>query len=144
MSFTCNERPFFTNFNYDYKSRISKKSKCHVFDPQMSTNYPLLELPSFRRLDEMANKQTEQLRKLTKSVQEARQNHDDESVKKLVGEYDDVLERYIPVLMQQAKIYWDLENYKQVRFMVEEGKWLTISAEFAGGKDLSQVGRVLQ
>lgn len=69
---------------------------------------------AYRKLDEMASKQTESLRKLTKQVQEARQNHDDEAVKKAVNEYDEALERYIPVLMQQAKIYWDLENYAQV------------------------------
>ena len=69
---------------------------------------------AYRKLDEMASKQTEQLRKLTKMVQESRQNHDDDAVKKAVNEYDEALERYIPVLMQQAKIYWDLENYAQV------------------------------
>ncbi|KAI8492712.1 Tetratricopeptide repeat protein 30A [Branchiostoma belcheri] len=69
---------------------------------------------AYRKLDEMASKQTDQLRKLTKQVQEARQNHDDESVKKTVNEYDEALERYIPILMAQAKIYWDLENYSQV------------------------------
>jgi tetratricopeptide repeat protein 30 len=51
-------------------------------------------------------------------VQEARQNHDDEAVKRAVNEYDEALERYIPVLMQQAKIYWDMENYQQVRHQV--------------------------
>ncbi|XP_028395432.1 tetratricopeptide repeat protein 30A-like isoform X2 [Dendronephthya gigantea] len=69
---------------------------------------------AFRSFDEMATKQTEQLRKLTKQVQESRQNHDDEAVKKAVNEYDEALERYIPILMAQAKIYWDLENYPQV------------------------------
>ena len=49
---------------------------------------------AYRKLDEMASKQTEQLRKLTKQVQEARQNHDDEAVKKTVNEYDEALERY--------------------------------------------------
>ena len=51
---------------------------------------------------------------LVVQVQEARQNHDDEAVKRAVNEYDEALERYIPVLMQQAKIYWDMENYQQV------------------------------
>lgn len=69
---------------------------------------------AYRKLDDMASKQTEQLRKLTKDVQEARQSHDDEAVKRKVNEYDECLDRYIPVLMQQAKIYWDLENYNQV------------------------------
>ncbi|XP_038064381.1 tetratricopeptide repeat protein 30A-like [Patiria miniata] len=69
---------------------------------------------AYRKLDEMATRHTDQLRKLTKEVQEARHNHDDETVKKAVNEYDEALERYIPVLMQQAKIYWDVEHYTQV------------------------------
>ena len=47
-------------------------------------------------------------------VQEARMQHDDDAVKRTVNEYDDALEKYIPVLMQQAKIYWDRENFPQV------------------------------
>ncbi|XP_069762887.1 intraflagellar transport protein 70A isoform X2 [Narcine bancroftii] len=69
---------------------------------------------AFRKFDEMASKLTEQLRKLTKQVQEARHNRDDESVKKAVNEYDETLENYIPVLMAQARIYWNLENYQMV------------------------------
>ncbi|KAF8565337.1 hypothetical protein P879_01311 [Paragonimus westermani] len=69
---------------------------------------------AYNRLDQMAAKHTEQLRRLTKTVQEARQAQDDEAVKRAVYDYDAALERYIPVLMQQAKIYWDMENYQQV------------------------------
>ncbi|CAH8841709.1 unnamed protein product [Trichobilharzia szidati] len=69
---------------------------------------------AYNRLDQMAAKHTEQLRRLTKTVQEARQAQDDEAVKRAVHEYDVALENYIPVLMQQAKIYWDMENYQQV------------------------------
>ncbi|RXN02539.1 tetratricopeptide repeat 30A isoform X1 [Labeo rohita] len=69
---------------------------------------------AFRKFDEIAGKLTEQLRKVTKQVQEARHNRDDESLKKYVQDYDEVLERYIPVLMAQAKIYWNRENYSMV------------------------------
>uniref|UniRef100_T1IR79 Tetratricopeptide repeat protein 30 n=1 Tax=Strigamia maritima TaxID=126957 RepID=T1IR79_STRMM len=69
---------------------------------------------AYRKFDEIASKHTETLRKLTKQVQDAKQNHDEESVKKAVNEYEESLENYIPVLMAQAKIYWDLENYPQV------------------------------
>lgn len=69
---------------------------------------------AFRKFDEIAGKLTEQLRKVTKQVQEARHNRDDESLKKNVQDYDEVLERYIPVLMAQAKIYWNRENYSMV------------------------------
>lgn len=54
------------------------------------------------------------MRKATKQVQEARLNHDDNAVKKAVNDYEEALDRYVPVLMAQAKIYWDLENYIQV------------------------------
>ncbi|XP_064406143.1 intraflagellar transport protein 70A-like [Halichondria panicea] len=69
---------------------------------------------AFRKLDALATNHTEKLRKLTKQVQEHRHNHDDEAVKRAVEEYDDTLECYIPVLMTQAKIYWDKEDYSQV------------------------------
>ncbi|CAH8502550.1 unnamed protein product [Schistosoma rodhaini] len=69
---------------------------------------------AYNRLDQMAIKHTEQLRRLTKIIQEARQNQNDELVRSTVQEYDLALENYIPVLMQQAKIYWDMENYQQV------------------------------
>uniref|UniRef100_A0A672SBP1 Tetratricopeptide repeat protein 30 n=1 Tax=Sinocyclocheilus grahami TaxID=75366 RepID=A0A672SBP1_SINGR len=54
------------------------------------------------------------LKTLSSKVQEARQNRDDESLKKYVQDYDEVLERYIPVLMAQARIYWNRENYSMV------------------------------
>lgn len=41
----------------------------------------------------MATQQTEQLRKLTKQVQEYRQAHDDDGVKRTVNLYDEALER---------------------------------------------------
>ncbi|XP_075712467.1 intraflagellar transport protein 70A isoform X2 [Rhinoderma darwinii] len=69
---------------------------------------------AFLKLDELAGMLTEQLRKRTKQVQEARLNRDDEAVKKAVGEYNEALEKYIPVLMAQAKIYWNMENYQMV------------------------------
>uniref|UniRef100_A0A669QBD4 Tetratricopeptide repeat protein 30 n=1 Tax=Phasianus colchicus TaxID=9054 RepID=A0A669QBD4_PHACC len=69
---------------------------------------------AFHKLDDAAGMLTEQLRKLTKQIQEARQNWDDEAVKKTVNEYDETLDKYIPVLMVQAKIYWDMKNYTMV------------------------------
>lgn len=69
---------------------------------------------AYRKFDDLANKHTEVLRKATKQVQEARLNHDENAVKKAVNDYEDALERYVPVLMAQAKIFWDLGSYTQV------------------------------
>ncbi|KAK6639634.1 Tetratricopeptide repeat protein 30A [Polyplax serrata] len=85
---------------------------------------------AYRKFDEIASRHTETLRKLTKQVQEARQNRDDEAVKKTVMDYEDALERYIPVLMAQAKIYWDMENYTQVEKIFKK------SVEFCNDNDV--------
>ncbi|KAJ3291276.1 Tetratricopeptide repeat protein 30A [Blyttiomyces sp. JEL0837] len=85
---------------------------------------------AYKKFDDLANKHVEVLRKLTKQVQEARQNMDEEAVKRVVNEYDDAVERYIPVLMAQAKIYWDLENYNMVEKIFRK------SVEFCNEHDI--------
>ncbi|KAI9220763.1 hypothetical protein BC828DRAFT_382719 [Blastocladiella britannica] len=86
---------------------------------------------SFKKLDDLGTKHVEQLRRLSKGVQDARSNRDDDGVKRLVHEYDEQLERYIPVLMAQAKLYWDAREYhvvekifrKSVEFCSEHDTW---------------------
>ncbi|XP_011259635.1 tetratricopeptide repeat protein 30A [Camponotus floridanus] len=85
---------------------------------------------AYRKFDDLANKHTEALRKATKQVQEARLNHDDNAVKKAVNDYEEALDRYVPVLMAQAKIYWDLENYTQVEKIFKK------SVEFCNENDI--------
>lgn len=85
---------------------------------------------AFIKLDGLAGMLTEQLRKLTKQVQEARHNRDEEAVKKTENEYDDTLEKYIPVLMSQAKIYWNRENYPMVEKIFRK------SVEFCNDHDV--------
>ncbi|XP_008328682.1 intraflagellar transport protein 70A isoform X4 [Cynoglossus semilaevis] len=69
---------------------------------------------AFRKFDEMNAKLTEQLRKLSKQLQESRLARDDEAQKKTLAEYDLMHEKYIVVLMAQAKIYWNRENFQMV------------------------------
>ncbi|XP_041812578.1 tetratricopeptide repeat protein 30A isoform X2 [Chelmon rostratus] len=69
---------------------------------------------AFRKFDEMNGKLTEQLRKLAKQLQEARLARDDEVQKKALQDYDLMQEKYIVVLMAQAKIYWNRENFQMV------------------------------
>ncbi|KAK2832973.1 hypothetical protein Q5P01_016862 [Channa striata] len=86
---------------------------------------------AFRKFDEMNAKLTEQLRKLSKQVQEARLARDDEAQKKALQDYDLMQEKYIVVLMAQAKIYWNRENFqmvekifrKSVEFCNEDDTW---------------------
>lgn len=84
---------------------------------------------AYKRLDVLAADLTKTLRKHTKTVQESRKNHDDEAAKQAIHEYDETLEKYIPVLMHQAKIYWDRENYPQVEKIFRQ------SVEFGNDHD---------
>ena len=72
-----------------------------VFDRYLSPHlYDFLEAlitqqtspdEAYRKFDAIASKHTEQLRKYTKQVQEARNQHDDEAVKRAINEYEDAL-----------------------------------------------------
>lgn len=79
---------------------------------------------AYRKYDELTKKHIEQLRKLTKAIQDARIARENEAIKNSLREYDDALERYIPVLMAQARIYWERENYPMVERLFRQ------SAEF--------------
>ncbi|XP_061761633.1 intraflagellar transport protein 70A isoform X2 [Nerophis ophidion] len=69
---------------------------------------------AFRKFDDMIGKMTEKLRKLAKQLQDAKAVRDDEGQKKALHEYDTMQEKYIVVLMAQAKIYWNRENFQMV------------------------------
>jgi tetratricopeptide repeat protein 30 len=85
---------------------------------------------SFKRLDDLGNAHIEILRKIAKLVQEARSKHTDDNLQKCIAEYDEAVDRYIPILMAQAKIYWDLENYAMVEKIFRK------SVEFCNDNDV--------
>lgn len=51
---------------------------------------------AYHKLEDIACRQVETLRKLTKRVQEARTNQDDDIVKNAIEEYDACIDRYFP------------------------------------------------
>lgn len=85
---------------------------------------------AFRKFDVLTNKHIEQLRKFTKQIQDARLERDNAAIKTSLKLYDEALERYIPVLMAMARIYWERENYPQVEKIFRQ------SAEFCSEHDV--------
>ena len=82
---------------------------------------------AYKKFDQMANKFTDTLRKINKSITDSKNSGqgvgkgvgttgggEGSQLVKLESEYKETLDLYIPVLMSQAKIYWDLELYQQV------------------------------
>jgi tetratricopeptide repeat protein 30 len=88
---------------------------------------------AYQKFDMLANQHVDSLRKLTKQIQDARMARDGEEIKRALVEYDKALERYIPVLMAQAKIYWDMENYEMVEKLFRQ------SAEFCSEHEIWQL-----
>jgi tetratricopeptide repeat protein 30 len=84
---------------------------------------------AYRRFDELSAKHIEALRRGTKNLQDARKQRDQGAIRRHLDEFEAALSKYIPVLMGQAKIYWDMEHY----FMVE--KIFRQSAEFCSEDD---------
>ncbi|XP_041830470.1 tetratricopeptide repeat protein 30A [Melanotaenia boesemani] len=86
---------------------------------------------AFRKFEEMNVKLAEQLRKLTKQVQDTRQPRDEDLQKNALQDFALVQEKYIVVLMAQAKIYWNRENFqvvekifrKSVEFCNDDDTW---------------------
>jgi len=79
---------------------------------------------AYKRFDELSAKHIDALRRGTKNIQDARRQRDQNAVKKYLNEFDEALSKYIPVLMGQAKIYWDMEHYSMVEKIFRQ------SAEF--------------
>lgn len=69
---------------------------------------------AYTKFDVMSTKYANLLVNLSKQLQEAKQTNNQEAVKKLTLEYEKTLDQSIPVLMAQAKIFWDLEIYNKV------------------------------
>lgn len=85
----------------------------------------------YQRFDALATKHIENLRRVTKEIQDARvkdRNHD--RIRESLDNFDRTLENYMPVLMSMAKIYWDRQNWEKVEKIFQE------SAEFCADHDV--------
>lgn len=77
---------------------------------------------AYKKFDELATKNVDYLRKLTKVIQDARISKDADLLKQAMKNFDEALEAYIPVLMSMAKIYWDIGNYPKVEKILMESE----------------------
>eukprot|EP00906_Rhabdomonas_costata_P030121 RCo042517 len=84
---------------------------------------------AYRKFDNLSQKHIDHLRKLTKAIQDKKHDGDTDSVKKLLRDYDEALEIYIPVLMAQAKIYWDRDHYAMVEKIFRQSAEFTAEHE---------------
>ena len=75
---------------------------------------------AYTKMDVLATRHVDGLRKLTKQIQEARDSRDNEAIKVALMDYDEGLDGFIPVLMMMGKLFWDLERYAKVEQAIGE------------------------
>lgn len=100
-----------THLSYKYLSQQSQ-SLYDFLDGTLTAQTSPAE--AFHKFDQLASKQVDALRKSLKKVQDAKKDFDKEALNVALTKYNESLEEYIPILMAQAKIYWDMENYPMV------------------------------
>ncbi|KAL2623478.1 hypothetical protein R1flu_003683 [Riccia fluitans] len=98
--------------NADYTTKYLSQDLYDFLDATILTHTSTEE--GYQKFNGLANRHGETLRCLTKQIQNARMSCDHEAYKKAITKYEEALERYIPVIMAMAKIWWDKENYLQV------------------------------
>ncbi|KAL0210454.1 hypothetical protein RCL1_004890 [Eukaryota sp. TZLM3-RCL] len=85
---------------------------------------------SFRKFDILSGRHVDRLRKLTKMIQDARLSRDQLKMRTFVDQFDRELELYIPVLMAQAKVLWEEENFTACERLLKQ------SAEFCSENNI--------
>lgn len=84
---------------------------------------------AYRKYDILTTKHIEKLRKLTKAIQDAKMVRNNDAMKAGLQDFDDATEKYMPILMAQARVYWDRENYLMVEKLFRQ------TAEFCAEQD---------
>ncbi|KAI3387051.1 hypothetical protein SNEBB_001270 [Seison nebaliae] len=69
---------------------------------------------AYVKLERIAKGYFEDLRNVTNEVKTAKSRRRNEVSNIAAARYDQVIKQYIPILMAQAKIYWDAKNYAVV------------------------------
>merc|ERR1712130_199120 len=83
-----------------------------------------------KKFQDLGNKHIENLRNLTKKLNESKESGDTQRMKENVNEYLLSLEKYIQVLMYQTNIYWKQDKYSEIQILFEK------SREFCDNHDI--------
>ncbi|KAK8860458.1 intraciliary transport [Tritrichomonas musculus] len=86
---------------------------------------------AYRKFEDLCKINADILRRLMREVEESRKTHDDQQQMTLTLQFEAAVNDLVPVLMSQAKIFWDLERYdivelvllKYMEFCAENRTW---------------------
>jgi tetratricopeptide repeat protein 30 len=73
---------------------------------------------AYRKFDDLCKVNADILRRLMRDVEDSRKTHDDQQQMALTLAFEAAVNDLVPVLMSQAKIFWDLEKYQLVELLL--------------------------
>ena len=73
---------------------------------------------AYRKFDDLCKSNADVLRRLMREVEESRKTHDDQQQIALTVQFEAAVNDLVPVLMSQAKIFWDMEKYQLVELLL--------------------------
>ena len=73
---------------------------------------------AYRKFDELCKANADILRRLMREVDDSRKTHDDQQQMALTLQFEAAVNDLVPILMSQAKIFWDLEKYQLVELLL--------------------------
>uniref|UniRef100_A0A5S6QJ36 Tetratricopeptide repeat protein 30 n=1 Tax=Trichuris muris TaxID=70415 RepID=A0A5S6QJ36_TRIMR len=107
---------YLTQYEYDFIATVVMESQ----SPEESLS----------KLETMVQQQGDILQRLEKQTNAVQPPKDEDMKRSMAEAYNETLELYLQVLMEQAKIYWDQRNYKEVEKIFQK------SVDFCGKHDL--------
>ncbi|OHT07373.1 TPR Domain containing protein [Tritrichomonas foetus] len=75
---------------------------------------------AYRKFDELCKAKADILRRLLSQIEETRKTQDEQQQTQLTIEFEANVSELIPILMFQAKIFWDLGNYQLVELLLNK------------------------
>jgi len=75
-----------------------------------------------KKFQDLGNRHIENLRTLTKKLNESKESGDTLRMKETVNEYLLSLEKYIQVLMYQANLHWQKDEYSAIQLLFEKSR----------------------
>lgn len=74
---------------------------------------------AYESLDKLAKVYRESISKQFKLIKDAKDSSDKEMFNKILQNYDNALQKFLPIITSQAKIYWDIGNFEAVEGLLK-------------------------
>ncbi len=81
------------------------------------------------KFDELIKKYTVELRKMSKDIEANESNDDDSTIKRIKSTYEETMKSFVPILMAQASMFWEREDYNMIEQLFRKSADLCVDVD---------------